>query len=136
LRRILREKQSRPSFVRSERVIKGFVICRFSNNYGRYLEIADYGRGGCKGRLAIPEGQNQSGWRGFNKELILLLNPILVDNKERGMNPADDNTQKRIPANERLGPVATYAESLRIPANQHQAVHGNPLTSHISVLKI
>ena len=28
---------------------KGYVIRRFTNKYGRYLEITDYGRGGCKG---------------------------------------------------------------------------------------
>ena len=44
---------------------KGYVIHRFENKRGRYLEIADYGRGGCKGRVDILEGQKQNGWRGF-----------------------------------------------------------------------
>jgi hypothetical protein len=53
---------------------KGYVIHWFTNTNGWYLELTDYGRGGCKGRLAIPEGQKQSGWRGFSKELQILLN--------------------------------------------------------------
>ena len=104
-------RETEPAFIRTFRESdKGYVIRRFTNNHGRYLEITDYGRGSCKGRLAIPEGQNQSGWRGFNKELAVLLNPLPADNKERG-------NQERIPAKERLGPVASYADSLRIPAS-------------------
>jgi hypothetical protein len=75
-------RETEQAFVRTFREQdKGYVIRRFENKRGRYLEIADYGRGGCKGRLDIPEGQKQSGWRGFNKELTLLLNPIPVVNK-------------------------------------------------------
>uniref|UniRef100_A0A2N9FXG6 Uncharacterized protein n=1 Tax=Fagus sylvatica TaxID=28930 RepID=A0A2N9FXG6_FAGSY len=96
---------------------KGYVIRRFTNTNGRYLELTNYGRGGCKGRLAIPEGQNQSGWRGFNKELTLLLNPSPVDTKhgQDYKNLAEDNTKKRIPAKDRLGPAASYADLLRVP---------------------
>ena len=32
-------------------------------------------RGGSRGRIIIPEGKEQSGWRGFVKELKLLLSP-------------------------------------------------------------
>ena len=77
-------RETKQAFIRTFRESdKGYVIRRFINKNGCYLELTDYGRGGCKGRLAIPEGQKQSGWRGFNKELQLLLNLILVDNKER-----------------------------------------------------
>jgi hypothetical protein len=77
-------RETEPAFIRTfKESDKGYVIRRFTNKHGRYLELTDYGRGGCKGRLAIPEGQNQSGWQGFNKELTLLLHPIPADNKER-----------------------------------------------------
>lgn len=63
-------REDEKAFIRTFRERdKGYVIRRFANKNGRYLELSDYGRGGCKGRLAIPEGQKQSGWRGFNKEL-------------------------------------------------------------------
>jgi hypothetical protein len=96
---------------------KGYVICKFTNKNGRYLKLTDYDRGSCKGRLAIPEGQNQSGWRGFNKELTLLLNPSPVDTKhgQDYKNLAEDNTKKRISAKDRLGPAASYADLLRVP---------------------
>ena len=45
---IVRETEN--AFVRTFREQdKGYVIRRFENKCGRYLEIADYGRGGCKG---------------------------------------------------------------------------------------
>ena len=52
---------------------KTYVIQRFGNIHGRYVEVTECGRGGSRGRIIIPEGQNQSGWRGFVKELKLLL---------------------------------------------------------------
>ena len=87
--------------------------------------------------MDIPEGQNQSGWWGFNKELILLLHPITVVNKERKgyTNSAEENTQKRIPAKERLGPTVSYADSLRIPMIDKQTAKGEPLTAHVPILK-
>ena len=111
-------RETEQAFVRTFRGSdKGYVIRQFTNKNGCYLELIDYGRGGCKGRLAIPEGQKQSGWRGFNKELQLLLNLILVDNKERKNHyrqgiPVDEKIPKRIPAKERLGSAMSYAESL------------------------
>jgi hypothetical protein len=106
--------------------------------HGRYLEVTDYGRGGCKGRLAIPEGQNQSGWRGFNKELALLLTPIPVERNQPRQgytNTAEDDTIKRISVKDRLGPMVSYADSLRIPTSQHQAGNSKSLTSQDSVSK-
>ena len=54
---------------------KTYVIRRYSNNHGRYVEVTECGRGGSRGRIIIPEGQKQNGWRGFVKELKLLLSP-------------------------------------------------------------
>jgi hypothetical protein len=54
---------------------KTYVIRRYNNNYGRYVEVTECGRGGRRGRIIIPEGQKQSGWRGFVKELKLLMVP-------------------------------------------------------------
>ena len=48
---------------------------RCSNDHGRYLEFTECGRGSSRGRVVIPEGRKQSGWRGFGKELQLLLVP-------------------------------------------------------------
>uniref|UniRef100_A0A2N9HSR5 Reverse transcriptase domain-containing protein n=1 Tax=Fagus sylvatica TaxID=28930 RepID=A0A2N9HSR5_FAGSY len=101
-------------------------------------KVTDYGRGGCKGRLAIPEGQNQSGWRGFNKELALLLTPIPVERNQPRQgytNTAEDDTIKRISVKDRLGPMVSYADSLRIPTSQHQAGNSKSLTSQDSVSK-
>ena len=107
---------------------KGYVIRRFNKLHGRYLEVTDYGRGGCKGRLAIPEGQNQSGWRGFNKELAILLMSGFAK-------PVEEATHKRIPTKERLGPVVSYADSLRIQASQPQAGNSKPPNSQGPVSK-
>jgi hypothetical protein len=134
-------RETEQAFIRTFRESdKGYVIRRFNNKHGRYLEIAEYGWGGCKGRLAIPEGQSQSGWRGFNKELTLLMHPILI--KERSSHPrqgymksTDDKTQTRIPAKERLGPAASYADALRVPATQHEVAKGKALTSHNQISK-
>uniref|UniRef100_A0A2N9EX59 Reverse transcriptase domain-containing protein n=1 Tax=Fagus sylvatica TaxID=28930 RepID=A0A2N9EX59_FAGSY len=54
---------------------KTYVIRRFGNIHGRYVEVTECGRGSSRGRIIIPEGQNQSGWQGFVKELKLLLSP-------------------------------------------------------------
>uniref|UniRef100_A0A2N9GXN7 Reverse transcriptase domain-containing protein n=1 Tax=Fagus sylvatica TaxID=28930 RepID=A0A2N9GXN7_FAGSY len=95
--------------------------------------------GGCKRSLAIPEGQKQSGWRGFNSELLTLLNPIPVNNKYQNQhgykNPVVEENRKRILVKERLGPVASYAESLRGPVTQNQAVNGRPWILQNSISK-
>ena len=88
----------------------------------------------------IPEGQNQSGWRGLNKELALLLTPIPIKERRNQprqgyMNTAEDDTHKRISVKERLGPTVSYADSLRIPASQHQAGNSKSLTSQDPVSK-
>ena len=87
--------------------------------------------------MDIPEGQNQSGWWGFNKELILLLHPITVVNKERKgyTNSAEENTQKRIPAKERLGPTVSYADSLQIPATEKLTEKRKTVPALIPTLK-
>jgi hypothetical protein len=41
--------------------------------------VTECGRGGHRGRIVIPEGQKQSGWRGFFKELQLWLDPMHRD---------------------------------------------------------
>ena len=112
---------------------KGYVIRRFENKRGRYLEIADYGRGGCKGRLAIPEGQKQSEWRGFNKELTLLFNLIPVVKGYTSLE--EENTKKRILSKERLGPAVSYADSLRILATEKLTEKGKTVPALIPNLK-
>ena len=52
---------------------KTYVSRRCSNDHGRYIEITECGRGGSRGRVVIPEGRKQNGWRGFGKELQWLL---------------------------------------------------------------
>ena len=51
------------------------------------------------------------------------------------MNTAEDDTHKRISVKERLGPTVSYADSLRIPASQHQAGNSKSLTSQDPVSK-
>uniref|UniRef100_A0A2N9H0K3 Reverse transcriptase domain-containing protein n=1 Tax=Fagus sylvatica TaxID=28930 RepID=A0A2N9H0K3_FAGSY len=71
---IVREKDQ--AFIRTCRENgKTYVSRRCSNDYGRYLEFTECGRGGSRGIVVIPEGRKQSGWRGFGKELQLLLLP-------------------------------------------------------------
>ena len=71
---IVREKDQ--AFVRTRGENgKTYVSRRCSNDHGRYLEFTECGRGGSRGRVVIPEGRKQSGWRGFGKELQLLLSP-------------------------------------------------------------
>lgn len=59
--------------------------CR--NNYGHYLEVTESGRGGSMGPMVISKGQKQSGWRGFGKELKLLLSPELSCTKDLRTKP-------------------------------------------------
>ena len=58
---------------------KTYVNCRDSNSYGRFIKVTECGSGGCRGRIVILEGQKQSGWRGFLKDLQLLLDPEQKD---------------------------------------------------------
>jgi hypothetical protein len=71
---IVREKDQAFIRTRGENG-KTYVSRRCSNDYGSYLEFTECGRGGSRGRVVIPEGKKQSGWRGFGKELQLLLLP-------------------------------------------------------------
>ena len=88
------------------------------------------------GRLDIPEGQKQSGWRGFNKELTLLLHPISISIPILIVNKgAEENTTKRIPAKERLGPAVSYADSLRIPVTEKLIEKGKTLLAHNPTVK-
>ncbi len=54
---------------------KTYVNRRESNSFGRFIDMTECGTGGHRGRIVIPKGQKQSGWRGFLKELQLLLDP-------------------------------------------------------------
>jgi hypothetical protein len=36
---------------------KTFIIRRYSNRFGRYIELLECGMGGGKERIVIPEGQ-------------------------------------------------------------------------------
>jgi hypothetical protein len=69
-------REGDPSFLRTYRENdQGLVICRHGNDKGRFVELMVYGKGGVKGRLVIPEGKKQGGWRGFSAELRHLLEP-------------------------------------------------------------
>ena len=54
---------------------KTYVNRRESNSFERFIDVTECGRGGRRGRIVIPEGKRQSGWRGFLMELQLLLDP-------------------------------------------------------------
>jgi hypothetical protein len=57
-------REGEPSFLRTYRENdQGFAISRNGNNYGRFVELMVYGKGGLKGRFVIPKGQKQSGCR-------------------------------------------------------------------------
>jgi hypothetical protein len=89
---IVREKDQAFIRTRGENG-KTYVSRRCSNDHGRYLEFTERGRGGSRGRVVIPEGRKQSGWRGFGKELQLLLLP---DDK-------NGNGHQQIPRQSRSG---------------------------------
>ena len=75
-----------PSFIRTYRESEqGFVITRHGNDNGRYLEVVVYGKGGLKGRLVIPEGRDQGGWRGFGAELRILLDSEQQPNRSNAI---------------------------------------------------
>ncbi|GMY33400.1 hypothetical protein FCV25MIE_28642 [Fagus crenata] len=77
-----------PSFIRTYRESEqGFVITRHGNDNGRYLEVVVYGKGGLKGRLVIPEGRDQGGWRGFGAELRTLLDSEQQPNRSNVIKP-------------------------------------------------
>jgi hypothetical protein len=73
---------------------KTYVIRRYSNNHGRYVEVTECGRGGSRGRIIIPEGQKHNGWQGFVKELKLLLSPEQCQSTEHG--GAQSRTVERV----------------------------------------
>ena len=54
---------------------KTYVSRRCSNSYGRYIEVTKCGKGDSRGRVVILKMKKLSGWRGFGKELQLLLTP-------------------------------------------------------------
>ena len=76
-------REGEPSFLHTYRENdQGYVISRNGNNYGRFVELLAYGKGGLQGRLVIPEGQKQSGWRGFVSELRCALEPCTTNKIE------------------------------------------------------
>jgi hypothetical protein len=82
LERVIEEnivREEAPAFVRTFREHdKGYVMRRYNNKHGRYLEVTEYGKGGCKGKIIIPEEPKLGGWRGFNAELHELINQETV----------------------------------------------------------
>ena len=87
-------REGEPSFLRTYRENdQGYVISRNGNNYGRFVELLAYGKGGLQGRLVIPEGQKQSGWRGFVSELRCALEPNKTVNLVASK-PINMNTQQ------------------------------------------
>jgi hypothetical protein len=70
-------REGEKAFVRTLREHdKTFVCRRYSNKYGRYIEVLECGRGGSRERIVIPEGYKLNGWKGFSMELNLLLKPL------------------------------------------------------------
>ena len=70
------EREQEQAFVKTKcENNKTYIIRRYGNNYGRYIEVTECGRGGSRGRMVILEGQKKSGWRGFIMELTVLLTP-------------------------------------------------------------
>ena len=94
-------REGEKAFIRTLREHgKTFIIRRYSNKFGRYLEVLECGMGGSRERIVILEGPIQNGWKGFNKELRILLNsepkttkyPVQggvgrIDGMEVGKNP-------------------------------------------------
>ena len=69
-------RESEQAFIRTRgEHNRTYIIRRYSNHHGRYVEVTECGRGESRGRIIIPEGSKQNGWRGFVKELKLLLSP-------------------------------------------------------------
>ncbi len=69
-------REGEKAFVRTLREHdKTFVCRRYSNKYGRYIEVLECGRGGSREWIVIPEGYKLNGWKGFSMELNLLLKP-------------------------------------------------------------
>ncbi len=90
-------REAEPSFLCTYRENNlGFVISRNGNNYGRFVELLVYSKGGLKGRLVIPEGQKQSGWWGFISKLRPVLESCKTNNIETVVvsNPITRNTQQ------------------------------------------
>ena len=116
-------REEAPAFIRTfTESDKGYVIRRFTNKHGRYLEVTDYGRRGCKGKLVILESQKHSGWQGFNTELHLLLNSLPDDNngkkdhtRQEYSRQTEDNGHKRALINAMTKAATSYANSLRTP---------------------
>uniref|UniRef100_A0A2N9HE33 Uncharacterized protein n=1 Tax=Fagus sylvatica TaxID=28930 RepID=A0A2N9HE33_FAGSY len=106
---IVREKDQAFIRTRGENG-KTYVSRRCSNDHGRYLEFTECGRGGSRGRVVIPEGRKQSGWRGFGKELQLLLSPD--DKNGKGL--------QQVPRQSRSG-----SDGVEMPRHTGDLVPGN-----------
>jgi len=48
---------------------KAFITERCFNKHGRFLAGAEYGDGGGRGYIIIPEGKDCKGWRAFALKL-------------------------------------------------------------------
>ena len=69
-------REGEKAFIRTLREHgKTFIIRRYNNKFRRYIEVLECGMGGRRERIVIPEGKQQNGWKGFNKELSLLVKP-------------------------------------------------------------
>lgn len=55
--------ETRKEFLKSSRVgSKAFIVQRHANRNGRYLVIGEYGGGGRRSSIIIPEGREGKGW--------------------------------------------------------------------------
>ena len=93
-------REGDPSFIRTYREHdQGFVICRQCNDYGRFVELMAYGQGGNQGRLVIPEGKKQGGWKGFLAELRPVVEPKQQSINVHGVLPTPTPRIARVDGN-------------------------------------
>ena len=118
-------REGEKAFIRTLREHgKTFIIRRYSNKYGRYIEVQECGMGGSRERIVIPEGQQHNGWKGFRKELNLLLNPEPRTNNHQlqGRDDRIGGTAMGKHARRVEGPSKSYKEAVsrgaRVAANR------------------
>ena len=95
---------------------KTFIIRRYNNKFGRYIEVLECGMGGSRERIVIPEGQQRNGWKGFTKELKILVNPETKSNNQQAQWGAGGGGGVEVGKNLRRndGTLKTYREAVSV----------------------
>uniref|UniRef100_A0A2N9IY01 Reverse transcriptase domain-containing protein n=1 Tax=Fagus sylvatica TaxID=28930 RepID=A0A2N9IY01_FAGSY len=95
---------------------KTFIIRRYSNKFGRYIEVLECGMGGSRERIVIPEGQQHNGWKGFNKELRILVNFETKSNNQQAQWGAGRVEGAEVGKNLRQnnGPLKSYRDAVSV----------------------